>query len=386
MPKAITKKLSVSGSTTTYIRRGGAVSGGDCPHCGKEFARSGDLKRHIQTHAPYEQRRWKCPMCPKRFVQKTALTTHANTHTKERPHVCDVGTCRAVFGDPSSCSRHKREAHCQHPGYDCPVRGCKSQYVLMLYTRSDVIEYFLDSIKRRSSFKKHLKEKHRLSPTEEELERMKSPEVKEENEEERHSAPDAGFTFTLQSPEVHRLNPTAGLLSNPDLITFSRSPSRTASPLMFSNDSTPDLCSPMSSGGTSLRSSPAITPMLDARERLLPYVASSDNFAGYNDLMPGAMNSFDPTKDDNTFAPEYDRQNETQTTAWDGTSPSSSVDSFFSHPLQADPYSLNIHDMSPSPGSTPLDAGDHDFAQDFAENVMGLGLEDAGFYFQISAI
>lgn len=114
-----------------------------CPTCFKIFKRRSDLNRHQHLHTGYKPH--VCEKCGKAFAQFTGLKTHRNVHTKERPFKCSV--CFVSFSDPSSCARHLRETHMNPGGHKCSYPGCKT------------------SIKRRSCFVKHMKEKHGVDLT-----------------------------------------------------------------------------------------------------------------------------------------------------------------------------------------------------------------------------
>jgi len=115
-----------------------------CAICKKVFSRKADCNRHVRLHSGF--RPYPCDVvgCGKRFAQYTALKTHRNVHTGLRPFKCEL--CKAAFGDPSSCARHRREIHHPCKPFKCPVPNCPS------------------SIRRSSSFKTHLK-KHGLDPS-----------------------------------------------------------------------------------------------------------------------------------------------------------------------------------------------------------------------------
>ncbi len=58
-----------------------------------QFARSGDLKRHIRTQAV--EKPYRCDVCCAQFATSANLKSHIHNHIGENPYKCD--TCGVQF-------------------------------------------------------------------------------------------------------------------------------------------------------------------------------------------------------------------------------------------------------------------------------------------------
>ncbi|TRZ00382.1 hypothetical protein DNTS_004384 [Danionella cerebrum] len=79
-----------------------------CPCCGKQFAQSKTLNRHMKVHRD-SSRLPSCPLCHKTFTQKTTMYDHMNVHSGERPYICAY--CPFRFAHRSALRRHLLEQH-----------------------------------------------------------------------------------------------------------------------------------------------------------------------------------------------------------------------------------------------------------------------------------
>ncbi|XP_049769562.1 zinc finger protein 429-like [Schistocerca cancellata] len=69
-----------------------------CGICGKLFARSGDLERHVSIHTG--KRLHKCDICEKWFAQSRYLKAHILIHTGKNPYMCEIcGKSFTMLGD-----------------------------------------------------------------------------------------------------------------------------------------------------------------------------------------------------------------------------------------------------------------------------------------------
>ncbi|XP_061435604.1 zinc finger protein 526-like isoform X2 [Lethenteron reissneri] len=78
-----------------------------CTRCGRGFARHGDLRNHAQTHVGGGgEKPHACGDCGRAFSHRYLLEIHALVHTGERPHVC--GDCGRGFVRSGDLRKHVR--------------------------------------------------------------------------------------------------------------------------------------------------------------------------------------------------------------------------------------------------------------------------------------
>uniref|UniRef100_A0A1I7W3M6 Zinc finger protein n=1 Tax=Loa loa TaxID=7209 RepID=A0A1I7W3M6_LOALO len=76
-----------------------------CKTCGKGFARSWDMNRHMKIHTG--DRSFKCTICGKDFIQSSHLSQHVKIHTGDKPYKC--GICGKSFAQSSNMHTHVKK-------------------------------------------------------------------------------------------------------------------------------------------------------------------------------------------------------------------------------------------------------------------------------------
>ena len=74
-----------------------------CSHCDKQFALSGDLKKHEGTHS---KEQFTCLQCGKKFAIFSDLKQHKRTHAGEEPYSCSH--CDKKFALLANLKQHER--------------------------------------------------------------------------------------------------------------------------------------------------------------------------------------------------------------------------------------------------------------------------------------
>ena len=80
-----------------------------CSKCGKGFALSYHLRRHMEIHEPV--RKYECSVCGKKFIAARHLTTHSKIHSKTYAAKCEI--CKKKFVQKFNMTLHMRKHHPQ---------------------------------------------------------------------------------------------------------------------------------------------------------------------------------------------------------------------------------------------------------------------------------
>jgi len=127
-------------STARDARRDGGANGPrpkvmcEHPGCGKVFAWSQDLAKHVKKIHNREAPKFHCAHegCGKAFHEKKLLTAHTRTHTDERPFACPHPGCDKAFRARNALAYHRKALHESGDVLRCDAPGCKARPVITL--------------------------------------------------------------------------------------------------------------------------------------------------------------------------------------------------------------------------------------------------------------
>ena len=92
-----------------------------CEICGRDFAKSSKLARHMQVHT--KSKDFKCHLCDKRYSRAEHLARHALSHeTSEelrKPFKCEE--CDSRFASNYHLKRHVKQVHDPDEAFECDI-------------------------------------------------------------------------------------------------------------------------------------------------------------------------------------------------------------------------------------------------------------------------
>lgn len=96
-----------------------------CSQCDKTYRRADELKAHMYLHEDPKTLPFPCPTCDKAFGTEPLLARHGKVHTKPKPHSCE--DCDESFTKKFQLARH-RSIHTGKSAYICPEEGCGASF------------------------------------------------------------------------------------------------------------------------------------------------------------------------------------------------------------------------------------------------------------------
>jgi uncharacterized Zn-finger protein len=112
-----------------------------CATCGKEFARTDGLTKHMRLHTgvtPY-----KCEVCGEEFVQSDELRNHTSKHTGVFKYQCDEDDCNYKTNHVAQLKRHvythtgKKPHKCHVCGNGFSRKGNMNRHVKRFHTTKE---------------------------------------------------------------------------------------------------------------------------------------------------------------------------------------------------------------------------------------------------------
>ncbi|XP_013099584.2 zinc finger protein 431 [Stomoxys calcitrans] len=148
-----------------------------CKHCNRIYATKQAMECHVQTF--HNKTGFTCSVCQKVFAIRRSLEVHMRFHNGDFPFACNL--CDKKFAQIGHLNTHKNVKH-NHVRFGCDFPNCGKFFTSSTSLRNHEFthgimpfecQYCQRGYPAKSKLRVHIKRKHGIDPSKEELEDMR---------------------------------------------------------------------------------------------------------------------------------------------------------------------------------------------------------------------